>query len=91
MHQLEGFQDTTTLDLWISPESQNLTTIVTEVGEFIYNRFRMGIRASGDILQSKVDDILSGIEGVKTYIADMLVLGKGIFSKKYRLANSYLL
>ena len=35
--------------------------------------------ASGDIFQLKVDKLLGGIEGVKTYINDIIVLGKQIF------------
>ena len=39
----------------------------------------MGMCASGDILQAKVDKLLGDIEGVKTYIDDILVLGKDGF------------
>ena len=39
----------------------------------------MGMCAYGDIFQSKVDEILSDIKGVKTYIDDILVLGKDSF------------
>ena len=68
MHQLEGFQYATALDLnmgyytiSISPASQDTTTIVTEFGKFIYNRLPMGMCASGDIFQAKVDELLSDI------------------------------
>ena len=40
----------------------------------------MGMCASGDIFQSKVDKIIGDIEGVKTYINDISVLRKHIFS-----------
>ena len=39
----------------------------------------MGMFSSGDIFQSKVDEILSDIEGIKTYINDILVLSKDFF------------
>ena len=39
----------------------------------------MGMCASGNIFQSKVDELLGNIEGVKTYIYDILVLGKDSF------------
>ena len=39
----------------------------------------MGMYASGDIFQSKVYELLDDIEGVKTYIGDILVLGKDSF------------
>ena len=77
MEKLEGFQYATALDLnmgyytiRLSPTSQYMTTIVTEFGKLRYNRLPMGMCASGDILQSKVDELLGDIEGVKTYIGD---------------------
>ena len=41
----------------------------------------MGMCASLDILQAKVDKIIGDIEGFKTYIDDILVLSKERFSK----------
>ena len=41
----------------------------------------MGLCASGEIFQAKVDEILSDIKGFNTYIDDILVLDKGIFSQ----------
>ena len=84
MQQLEGFQYATALDInmgyytiRIYPASQDMTTIVTEFGKFRYNRLPMGMCASGDIFQVKLDKLSSDIKGVKTYIDDILVLGKG--------------
>ena len=88
MQKMEGFQYATELALnmlyysiSISPVSQYMTTIVTEFGKFRYNRLPMGMCASGDIFQAKVDELLSDIEGVKTYINNILVLGKDSFEK----------
>ena len=39
----------------------------------------MGMLASGDIFQAKVEKLLGDIEGVKTYIDDILVLSKDSF------------
>ena len=58
------------------PESNNLTTIVTEFGKFRYNIVPMVLCASSDIFQYKLDELLGDIEGVKTYTADILVIGK---------------
>ena len=55
--------------------------IVTEFGEFRYNRLPMGMFASEDIIQSKVDELIGDIKGVKTYIDDILVLIKDCFKK----------
>ena len=57
-----------------------MTTIVTEFGKLKYNRLPMGMCASGGIFQAKVDDLLGNIKGIKTYIDDILVLSKDIFS-----------
>ena len=72
MHKLEGLHYATTLDLnmgynniRLSPTSQDMATVVTEFGKFIYNCLRMVMCASGDIFQAKVDDLLVDIEGVK--------------------------
>ena len=86
MQQLEGFQYATTLyigyyNIRLYPSSQYTKMIVTEFGKFRYNHLPMGICSSEDIFQSKVDEILSDIEGVKTYIDDILVLSKYFFRK----------
>ena len=61
------------------PASQDMTTIVTGFGKIRYNRLPMGMCASGYIFQAKADELLSDIEGVKTYINDMLVLSNDCF------------
>ena len=50
--------------------------IVTEFSKFKYNSLPMGMCASRYIFQTKVDGIIGYIEGVKTYIDDILVLSK---------------
>ena len=83
MQQLDGFQYATSFDLNMGyhnirlyPAIQDMATIVTEFEKFRYNRLPMGMYASRDIFQAKVDDLLGDIEGVKTYIGDILVLSK---------------
>ena len=56
-----------------------MAAIVTEFGKFIYICLPMGMFSSGYIFQSKVDEILSYIESIKTYIDDILVLSKDCF------------
>ena len=51
-----------------------MTNIVTEFGKFIYNRLPMGLCASGYIFQDKLDELLGDIEGINTYIYDILSL-----------------
>ena len=58
-----------------------MTTVVTELGKFKYNRLPIGMCTSGDILQANVDELLGDSKGVKTYIDDIIVLGKDSFEK----------
>ena len=60
----------------IFPASQDTTKIVTEFEKFRYNIIPMGMCASGDIFQYKVEKLLGDIEGIKTYIDDRLVSSK---------------
>ena len=60
IQQLEGFQYVTALDInmgyyniRLSPASQDMTTIVTEFGKFIYNRLPMGVCAFARHLTSQ--------------------------------------
>ena len=41
----------------------------------------MGMCASGDIFQAKVDKLIGDIEGVKTHIGDIIILRKYCFGK----------
>ena len=65
----------------LPPASQGMITIVTEFGKFRYNRLPMGMCASGDPFQSKLDELLSDIKGVIEYIYDTLVLIKDCFRR----------
>ena len=62
------------------PESLYLTNIVTEFGKFRYNMVLIVLCASGDNFQAKLYEILGDINGVKTYINDVLVIIKGSLS-----------
>ena len=77
---MEGFQYMTTLDLNIRLRillaSQNMTTVVTQLGKFKYTCLPMSMCASGYILKAKVNELICDIEGIRTYIDDILVLIK---------------
>ena len=65
----------------ISSASQDMTRLVTKFCKFKYNRIPIGMYASKDIFQVKVDDVLDDIKGVKTYIDYILFFCKEILSK----------
>ena len=52
---------------------------VTKLGKFRYNRLPMGMYASGNIFQAKVDELLGDIEGVKAHIDDIIIVSKDSF------------
>ena len=86
MQQPEGFYYAIVLHInmgyytmRLAPASQDMTKIVTAFGKFRYNRPPMGMCALGDIFQTNVENPLGDIEGVKTYIDDILVLSKDCF------------
>ena len=59
--------------IMLSPSIQDITKTVTEFGKFRYNRLPMGMCTLGYIFQDKLDELLGDIEGIKTYIDDILV------------------
>ena len=88
LQQLEGFTFASALDLnmgyYTIPLhecSKDVTTIVTEFGKFRYNCLPMGMVISADVFQSKVYDLIGDIEGVRTYIDDILCIGNGSFEE----------
>ena len=88
LQQLEGFKFASALDLNmgyftipLAECSKDVTTIVTEFGKFRYTCLPMGMVISGDVFQAKVYDLIGDIEGVCTYIHDILCIGKGTFQE----------
>ena len=83
---LEGFQYATSLDLnmgyyhiELCPESKKLCTLVFPFGKYEMQRLPMGLCNSPDIFQEKMSELMDGLEFVRTYIDDLLVLTKGSF------------
>ena len=63
----------------LSPARKDMMTLATKYGKFRYNCLPMGICASGDIFQAKVDKLVGDIKGVKIYIYDIIVLIRDCF------------
>ena len=61
--------------------SKDKTTIVIEFDKFRFTCLPMGMVISGDVLHSKVYDLIGDIDGVRTYIDDILCIGKGTFAQ----------
>jgi Reverse transcriptase (RNA-dependent DNA polymerase). len=96
LQELEGFQFASALDLnmgyytiRLMPGAKDLTTIITEFGKLRYDVLSMGMCCSGDVFQAKVDQLLGDIEGVKTYIDDILVISKGSFDDHLKQLDTF--
>ena len=85
--KLEGFKYGTSLDLnmgyyriELSPGSKELCTIVLSWGIYKYQRLPMGLCNSPDIFQEKMLTLMEGLEFVRAYIDDLLVITSGDFT-----------
>ena len=83
---LEGFQYATSLDLnmgfyhiELNPDSRKLCTLVFPFGKYEMQRLPMGLCNSPDIFQEKMSELFDGLDFVRTYIDDLLILSKGSY------------
>lgn len=60
----------------LDEKSQKLTTFRTPFGRYCWRRLPFGLRVSQDIFQSRMDDILEGLEGVISIADDVAVVGR---------------
>ena len=86
MLKLEGFKYGTSLDLnmgyyhiELTPNSKGLCTIVLPWGKYEYQRLPMGLCNSPDIFQEKMSSLMAGLEFVRAYIDDLLIISKDTF------------
>ena len=60
----------------LSSQSALLTTFITPVGRFCFNRLPFGITSAPEFYQKKMSHILSGLTGVVCMMDDVLVFGQ---------------
>ena len=60
----------------LNPESAKLTTFITPFGRYMFNRLPFGISSAPEYFQKRMDKELSGIEGVKCRMDDILIIGR---------------
>ena len=82
--KLEGFQYATSLDLnmgyyhiELSPTAKQICTIILPWGKYKYQRLPVGLCNSPDIFQEKMSKLFAGLDYVRAYIDDILVLTSG--------------
>lgn len=83
MSKLAGAKHFTTLDAscgyWQIPltaESSNLTTFNTPFGRYKYLRLPFGINSAQEVFHKRMTQLFENIEGVVTYIDDLLIFGR---------------
>jgi transposase InsO family protein len=86
LQKLEGFRYATALDLnmgyytiRLNPDAQRLCTIVLPWGKYKYLRLPMGVSGAPDIFQAKMSSLMAGLDCVRVYLDDCLVLNKTTF------------
>ena len=84
--KLQGFKYATSLDLnmgyytiRLNPTTADMCTIVLPFGKYRYKRLPMGIAGSPDIFQGKMSSLMAGLEFVRTYLDDILIISSSHF------------
>lgn len=63
------------LQIPLTDEAKELTTINTPFGLFQYNRLPFGLNVSPGVFQRSIDKVIHGLHGVKAYQDDIIVSG----------------
>ncbi len=86
--KMEGFSYATALDLnmgyyhiRLNAASKKLCTLVFPWGKYEMQCLPMGLSNSPDIFQEKMSELMYGLENVRAYIDDLLVISKGTFTE----------
>ena len=81
---LEYFKYATSLDLNMGyyhirfiNHASNMFTIILLWGKYHHKCLPMGVSNSPDILQEKMNEMLCGLEYIRVYIGDLLIVTKG--------------
>lgn len=95
--KLEGFQYATSLDLnmgyyhiRLDASSRKLCTIVLPWGKYEYQALPMGLCNSPDIFQEKMSELMCGLDFVRAYIDDLLVLSNGTYEEHLQQLDTVL-
>ena len=89
MHELEGFQYVTAIDLKIGidtirldPWSPDMCTIIAPRGKYKYQRLPMGIMCAPDVFNKlENSNLMEGLDFACTYLDDLLFLSKSRFNE----------
>jgi hypothetical protein len=83
LQEVEGFTFETALDLnmgyytiRLDPDASKICTIIFPWGKYSYKQLPMGIAASPDIFQGKMQELMESLEYVRAYLDDLLCISK---------------
>ena len=86
LNNLGGFTYATSLDLnmgyytiRLTPNASKLCTIIFPFGTYEYLRLPMGVKTSPSIFQSKIAELMMGLDFVSAYLDDVLMITKNDF------------
>lgn len=86
LRKLSGFTYATSLDInmgyytiRLTPAASRLCTIVLPWGKYEYLRLPMGVAGSPDIFQEKMSGLMEGLEFIRTYLDDLLIITNGSY------------
>ena len=95
--KLEGFMFATSLDLnmgyyhlSLMPNVSQLCTLVLPWGKYEYLRLPMGLCHSPDIFQEKMSELMIGLEFVRAYLDNWLIISKTDFNEHLELLEAVL-
>ena len=72
----------------LSEESRLLTTFITPVGQFCFNKLPFGISSAPEHFQKRMSAVLCGLEGVVCQMDDVLIFGRDQQEHDARLFNA---
>ena len=73
----------------LTPQSALLTTFITPIGRFCYNRLPFGITSAPEYFQKRMQSVLAGVEGTVNMIDDTLVYGRNQTEHDERLEKVF--
>lgn len=75
------------LQIEVEDESKHLLTINTHRGLYQYNRLCFGVKSAPGIFQQVVDTMLAGLQGVVSYLDDIVIVGKSEAEHRNNVVN----
>ena len=94
LQQLEGFTYASAIDLnmgychiKLDAESRKLCTIILSWGKYECNSLPMGLCNIPDVFQEKMNDLFVGMDKVRAYIDDLLLIYATPISPKVAISH----